>query len=306
MAEHRTGKRQHIVPQQMIRNFAGSDGKLSEMIKPEFRIGTRRRGPKGILFQDDFYRDSVSDFDAELLTPVEQKFARVYPEVLKASRLNGHQGAAFIDWVAAMLVRTQLISAMMPTFPDGLPIPIAEQLRNAKKLLDNLGRSSLFTVYQDLFARTGWRWKFMRFPQPCLVLTDHPVGITSIFQEGGQMVVVPLAHNTALIGGARDAIEGMRDATPLDLNFFSVAWAHRYIFASDKAILEAAHAAVGDKSPFPPKLVEAARQPLFGAPQRMRERMRSASMPPNFDFGKALRTHAESFGRYKWEGDPVD
>ena len=64
MCKQATGRRQHIVPQQMIRNFAGDDGKLVEMVKPEFDIGTRRRAPSGILFRDDYYRDTVSDFDA--------------------------------------------------------------------------------------------------------------------------------------------------------------------------------------------------------------------------------------------------
>ena len=53
MPKHPTGKDQHIVPQQMIRNFAGDDGKLIEMLKPELVIATRRRAPKGILFGDD-------------------------------------------------------------------------------------------------------------------------------------------------------------------------------------------------------------------------------------------------------------
>ena len=125
----------------MIRNFAGSDGKLVEMIKPSFQIGTQRRAQKGILFRDDFYRDAVLDFDTEFLTPIEQKFALVYPLVLKCAELEGHQGAAFIDWVAAMLIRTQLITAMMPTVPDGLPDPLAAQFKSAKKIFDNIART---------------------------------------------------------------------------------------------------------------------------------------------------------------------
>ena len=41
-----TGKRQHIVPQMMIRRFAGDDGKLTELHMPSFtivRVGKRPR-----------------------------------------------------------------------------------------------------------------------------------------------------------------------------------------------------------------------------------------------------------------------
>jgi hypothetical protein len=307
MGENVTGKRQHIVPQQMIRNFAGSDGKLIELIKPTLKIATRRRSPKSILFRDDVYRDSVSDFDAELLTPVEQKFAQVYPRVLERATLNGDEGAALVDWIAAMLVRTQLITGLMPLAPSDLPADLPPQLKDrvaeAKKLLDNMTRSNLFTMYQDLLARQRWRWKFRKFPIPCLALSDHPVGITSIHQEGGQMVIVPMSSKVVLIGGARDAIERMRDAIAMDYNFFAAAYAHRSVFACERPILEEVVGSLSDTSPFPPERVRAARQPFFGAPHRIRERMKSETMPQDFDPGAALQKHIESFGPPVWEAE---
>lgn len=51
-----TGKHQHIVPQQMIKRFTATDGKLVGLYKPRLSIGKRRRSPKGILFKDDFYQ----------------------------------------------------------------------------------------------------------------------------------------------------------------------------------------------------------------------------------------------------------
>jgi hypothetical protein len=136
------GPRQHIVPQQMIRRFAGPDGKLIELFKPELRIGTRRRAPSGILFRDNFYKDRVSDFDAELLLRVEQNFAAVYPKVVARERLDGRDGAVLVDWIAAMLVRTELVVRVMPDFDNPtLRAQAQAHLRDAKKLLDNVTRS---------------------------------------------------------------------------------------------------------------------------------------------------------------------
>ncbi|MGD0140831.1 MAG: DUF4238 domain-containing protein [Tepidisphaeraceae bacterium] len=301
MSQRRSGKHQHIVPQQMIRNFAGPDRKLVEMVKPGFQIGTRRRAPKGILFRDDFYRNANSDIDAEFLNPIEQKFAPVYPLILSREKLNGHQGAAFIDWVAAMLTRTQFISAVMPRVPSRLPDVLAAQFNSAKKVFDNIARTEWFSMYQDLFARGGWQWKYRRFPEACLVLSDHPVCITSVYQEGGQMVLVPMSSDVVLIGGARTAIENMRETTAAQFNFFFAGYANRSIFASDRSTLEKLTLLLSDDSPFPRQMVEAARQPFFGAPERLREQMQSDPMPKGFDFGEALRQHSASFGPYRWE-----
>jgi hypothetical protein len=278
-------RHQHIVPQQMIRKFAGSDGKLVEMMKPGFQIGTRRRAPKGILFRDDFYRAAGWDFDAEFLIPLEQKFAQVYPLVLNCAELNGRQGAAFIDWVAAMLIRTQFLPAVMPTMPGGLSDCLAAQFNMAKAYFDNTARAEWFRMYQDLFARKGWQWKCRRFPNPSLVLSDHPVCITGMSPEVGQMVLVPMSSNVVLIGGAPTTIETMREVAPAQFNFFFAAFANRSIFASDRSTLKTLKLLLSDHSPYPQQLVEAARQPFFGAPERLRERMRSA-----------LQKHAESFG----------
>lgn len=299
-----TGKRQHIVPQQMIRSFAGDDGKLLEMLKPGFRIATKRRSPKEILFGDDYYRDAVSDFDAELLTPIEQKFRRVYPRVLAGQPLDGRQGAAFIDWVAAMLVRTSLMAALSLSLPEGMVGPLAKQLREAKRLHTNIQRSHWFEMYQDLFARERWLWKYRRFPQPCLVLTDNPVCTTPLLIQSGPSVVVPMSSNTLLVGGPSEALERLRDAIPSDFNFFLVAYANRHVFAASKDILEAARETVSDGSPYPEHLVAAARKPFFGAPERAYARSRSEPKSLGFDFDEAIRNQFQSFGSYRWEAPP--
>lgn len=293
MAKPETGKRQHIIPQQMIRQFTGEDGKLVELLKPEFRIGTRRRSPKGILFRDNFYKDRVSDFDAELLTPVEQKFASVYDAVLARDQLDGHQGAAFIDWVAAMLVRTQLVGDIMPMAPDDIPKTIADvfpdHLDELKRLVDNIGRSNMFHMYQDLFIREGWNWKWRRFPPEAgeLIITDHPVCTTSAATGDGFMVIVPLSRNTVLYGGGDDAIGKMRGARPADLNFFLTAWAHHHIFAGTNNTLKNIQESLSENSEYPQEQVALARKPLYGLPDRIRERIRSGELPDDFDFKKA-------------------
>jgi hypothetical protein len=179
-----TGRRQHIVPQQMIRRFAGLDHKLFGMKKSDLQIEKRKHGPKGILVEDDFYKDTVSDFDAGLLWQIEQKFAHIYSKIVNNEPIDGHGGAALIDWIASMLVRTRLVNILIGTVPNGLPKSIEEPLRNAVKLFVNVERAELFKLYQDLMTRVGWSWKKRRFPDQCLILTDHPVCITSIDAQG--------------------------------------------------------------------------------------------------------------------------
>jgi hypothetical protein len=174
-------------------------------------------------------------------------------------------------------------------------------LEAAEKMFANAGRQHLFSLHQDMFARTGWKWKYRRFGGRCLILTDHPVCMTNIYQQGGQMVVVPMASDTVLFGGASGAVESMKDATPECVNFFLAAWAHRQIFAADVEILKVAKSTLSEASPFPPASVAAGRLPLFGLPKRIEERMKNNPQPEDFDFDKALQQHCESFGKYRWE-----
>lgn len=61
-----SGKKQHIVPQQMIGRFLGADGKLIGLHKEKLRIENRRRGPSGILFKDDYYCDNLGTADFQI------------------------------------------------------------------------------------------------------------------------------------------------------------------------------------------------------------------------------------------------
>jgi hypothetical protein len=153
-------------------------------------------------------------------------------------------------------------------------------------------------MYQDLLVRERWVWKHKRFPAsgPGLVLTDHPVCMTSISESGGQVVFVPLDSQTLLLGGSADLLEPMRHATTDHVNFFLAAYANRHIFAADRPTLERVAFLLSDESPFPRERVLVSRQPLFGLPQRIAERMRTASPPPGFDFAADLRARHETFG----------
>lgn len=290
-------------PQQMTRRFAGDGGKLVEMLKPEFTLETRRRSPRGILFSEDFYKDRSTDFDAELLTPGEQKFAAVYDDVLAKKKLDGHHGAALVDWIAAMLVRTDLVKFLMPTVPDDLLEEIVTHLAELKKLVDNMARSQWFTMYQDFLVREKWNWKWCRFSLEAgeIIITDHPVCTTSVMSDGEFMVVVLLSRDTVLYGGGDEAIERMRHARVSDLNFFLAAWARRHIFVSTTETLERVRNSMSERSEYAAETVAEARKPLFGVSERIRERMAVGEVPNDFDFGRALQEMHEGYGRPRWE-----
>ncbi len=255
---------QHLIPQMMIRRFAGPDGKLSELHKPTLTLGTRRRSPKGILFAQDFYHDRLSDFDDELLKPIEQKFARFYPSLADNPRpepLSGEGGAALIDWIAAMLIRTRahvLLGQAAAKKIGGLPALV--WALDSALLKNNIGRSLCFSEYQDLLSRPKVRWKIKTYPSnDVVVLTDFPVCQTNGIGAGGQVTVIPLSKHRVLFGGTQEAVD--RCNIPVeDLNAFLSGCAEHSIFAADMNTLEVvAHMLRGDD-----EWCEAARKPFFG------------------------------------------
>ena len=74
-----TGRRQHVVPQQMIRRFTNANGVLFALRKPDLTILAKIKRPKGVLWREDYYKDATGDLDAQWLTPIEQRFAGHYP-----------------------------------------------------------------------------------------------------------------------------------------------------------------------------------------------------------------------------------
>lgn len=276
-----TGHRQHIVPQMMIRRFAGDDGALVELHKPTLRIGTKRRQPKGILFRDHFYRDRVGDFDEDLLKKVEQKFKKYYPRIANGSADaiagDGDAGAALIDWIASMLCRTtgfiRLSRAAAAAAPKSKNSTIFGMLgfALAPDLMHNILRSHQFTEYQDWLSRPNWKWKVKQFTEgDHLVLTDNPVCMTRVATPGGMIVVVPLTKRRILLGGLANHVEKCRHWSVAGINAYLAAWAERSIFAADNESLKGVVRTLqGDGVIADPGWCEAARKPLLGITERI-------------------------------------
>lgn len=195
------GRRQHVVPQMMIRKFAAEDGKVLELCKPSLRIGTRRRSPRGVLFIDNFYLDLVSNLDSDLLMPIEQNFARYYPSILEEEQpreLCGERGAALIDWIAAMLCRTRAFICMAKVIVQRegeTHVELVSQLANEFRV-------RWFRECKDILTRSDFRWAIKLFPDEChIVLTDNPVCQTNGLGQGGAILMVPLSGRKILIGG---------------------------------------------------------------------------------------------------------
>ncbi len=270
------GSRRHLVPQMMIRRFAGEDGKLSELYKPKLVMGTRRRSPKGILFLEGFYRDHLGDFDDELLTPIEQKFARFYPSLADEANpkpLAGKGGAALIDWIAAMLVRTRAHVFISEAVAHKEAGQVSLAYRLAPALMNNIARTHWFSEYQDLLSRPNVRWKIKTYrDDEVVVLSDHPVCQTNGLGVGGQVTIVPLSKRRVLFGGHQDAVDGCN--IPVEyLNTFAAAWAERSIFAADsRALQTVARNLRGEGLVGTPEWCEAARRPFFGFSDRLKDR----------------------------------
>lgn len=278
------GKRRHIVPQLMIRRFAGPDGKLIELHKPTLRLGTRRRSPSGILFQDDAYKDRVGDLDADLFQRVEQEFATHYAQIAdhpwQKRVWPGEVGAAFVNWVAAMIARTSPITTMAAVLAEANPL-MRLAYAATPDVMDNIMREGWFGEWQNLLARPQWCWKCRIIPEArTLILTDNPVCQTNGLGPGGIVVLVPLSKHRILFGGTREAVERCGDMPVAHMNAFLAAWAERSIFASDAATLhEVVRHLKGEVPGSDPAWCEAARKPLFA----LREGAASRRPPPGLD-----------------------
>ena len=304
-----TAQSDHFVPQMMIKRFAGPDGKLIELCKPDLQIGTRRRAPKGILFEDDLYRDNFSDFDEEHLIPIEQKFSQYYPLMADHAQpqpLCSEGGTAFIEWVAAMLVRTRPYQCLFNTLAEKMcdSIEISAFMQLFPKSFDNLFRLNQFNEYIDLLSRPQFHWKVKTFDNhELVVLTDHPVCQTNGLKTGGQVTIVPLSKNRVMFGGHQEAIEKCNCWID-ELNAFLAGWAHRSVFAAERHTLEAIRSILsGENKSFESTWCRNARQPLFGFLDRLGKHtgLRDEELP---DFWKDLKaSYGESILPWKHELD---
>ncbi len=272
------GSRQHIVPQMMIRRFASDDGTLIELYKPSLAIATHRKHPRQILWIDNFYRDCLSDFDAEILQGVEQQFARYYPLIVghdQPHSLSRDGSTAFIDWVAAMLCRTRAIVC--------LSHEIVHQNNtffcNILPLITNTIRLLWFIEMKDIMTRSNYRWSMKVLQRECnIVLTDNPVCQTNGINQGGQITLVPLSKKHILIGGVQEAVDEARSWTIDQVNAFLAAWAEKSIFAANQNDLEIikenleGNGIIGTN-----EWCENARKPFFGLIDRIYSRQPPSS-----------------------------
>jgi hypothetical protein len=294
-------RRQHIVPQQMIKRFADDKGKLLGLRKPTLSIGTRMRSPREILFRDYYYDDSVKSFDEGVLKPIEQKFARHYAQIADAPWEDrvwpGEVGAAFVDWVAAQFCRTGLLVEMNKVIFAQEGGIVAEAYAKGSRLADNLIRAAQFQQYQDLLSRPLWHWKCCIFPaedESNLVITDNPVCLALELGQGDRVFLVPLSKKRVLFGGKSEVVDKCGGFSARDVNFCLAAWAEREVYAAERRTLEFVLADLRGEGIIagPSELLEAARKPLFGLPER------SAAHPvaKDVDTGAFWREHASSFG----------
>jgi hypothetical protein len=309
-----TGKRQHIVPQMMIRRFASGDGTLVELHKPTLQIGSRRRRPKGILFCEDFYRDRVSDFDAELLSKIEQKFGKYYSRIAEgpndAIAGDGVAGAALLDWIASMLCRTSgfirlIDSVISGTTPKGDVEQVCRLMfLGAPDLAYNLLRSHQFEEYQDWLSRPGWTWKMKEFTgDHYLVITDNPVCWSRVKTPGGLIVMVPITKHRILLGGHAGDVDTCRNWSIGLINAYLSAWAERSIFAADADTLEAVRLCLrGDGEIKDAAWCESARKPLLG----MAERIADGSLPRSPHPGEFYKDLKARYGESILERQKVD
>ena len=297
----------HLVPQMMIRRFAGADGKLLELIKPQLNIATRRRHPKGILFSENYYRDFVADLDNDLLKPIEQKFARFYPLIADEAKPTPpppEGGSAFIEWVSAMLIRTQSFISFWRAMADKTEGGSETLLVNMfPKEMQNVARTVGFNHYVDLLSRQDFVWKVITFPSnACIVLTDNPVCQTNGLGSGGQVTIVPISKHRVMLGGHKKGINELDHLATCELNFFLAGWAESRIYAADKPTLvsvvetltaESSHAA------------EASR-PFFGSLKRLavcekRPRVHRPMVGTAFGILRCI-PHSQIMTKQLWQG----
>lgn len=257
----------HIVPQQMIRRFANSDGKLAVLYKPTLELESRLRGPSGVLFRDDYYEDAATDFDEEVLKPIENTFGVHYGQFLDRERgrkFSREASTAFLDWIASMLARSRAI----------IPTSVAVAMKDSgdaefvkmMAALHNSIRTRQFEMMRDLISRPYWKWKRRVFVDGGLVLTDNPVVLTKVSDSKGLCVLAPFSSTHLVVGGFDEDIRRLGAADLRGLNAFLAGWSIERVFASERAPLRAIVEDLSARGDW----AADAREPLFGFIDRIR------------------------------------
>jgi hypothetical protein len=113
--------------------------------------------------------------------------------------------------------------------------------------------------------------------------------------------LVPLSKKRVLFGGKSEVLEKCRGFSAHEVNFCLVAWSERDIYAADRRTLEFVVADLRGEGVIagPSELLEAARKPLFGLP----ERSAANPIPNGVDTDMFWHEFANSFGPAIADGD---
>ncbi len=269
-----TGPKQHCVPQQMIRRFANERGQLRAMRKPSFAVLKRPRWPRGILWKENYYKDTSGDLDADWLTAIEQRFAKYYPvladEPWRGGTAPKEEGEAFIDWTISQLCRTQFIPRMTESIMLNKPPLFQAAYVMDPTLFHNIFRPQLFEHLKEVYTLPGWRWICRIISTDAnLVLTDHPVCSTSSKSSQGHVVLAPLSKKRIIFGGDKESLERVKGLSVLNVNCFLASCAEEWIFAANEAtLLEVARELKGEGTITDKLWLEAACKPFLGLAER--------------------------------------
>ena len=264
------GPKQHIVPVQMIRRFANSDGRLFCLKKVNLEIPDRVHGnlPRKILYRRHYYEGGVSDLDEEWIKPREDAFANLYPtladEKAEPKKLNSEEGRVFIEWVTSLQYRSELVREAVDATNSTAYMKQRTGVTIGANDLANIERRMLAEESESLYNSPGWVWtlKVLNMERS-MVLSDQPVCHTMVNDPIGPAVFVPLSKTRLIVGSTREGLEKLKQVSVDQVNLFMASWSNKLIYADSVGVLEtvAEHLRGAD---------ERARLPFYGVIERMR------------------------------------
>ncbi|QYK47108.1 MAG: DUF4238 domain-containing protein [Phycisphaeraceae bacterium] len=272
-----TNVEQHFVPQQLIRRFANEHGRLYCLRKDTLEITNRDHGnlPHDILKRKHYYKGLSRDADDIWLKPIETAFGKAYRTYadMDATSLNkeiSRDSTLLRDWALSLYCRTEQVPAITIASLDTM-----EDIDRDIYAIDRTGfinevRYRLYQRYRHICSGRRWRWQCVdisRKHDNCFVLTDHPVCATGHETEWGFLLFVPITKRRLIVGGDDEGLIALScDFSVSVMNSFSAACANRLIYSSTTAELEdIASTLMGKKTPKGYSLIDASRQPFFGA-----------------------------------------
>jgi hypothetical protein len=268
-----TGDRQHIVPQQVIRRFAGADGKLRVLRKPSLTFDGRPKSPKSLFHADKYYCGTAVNLD-EHFRKIEDNFGKIYPELADAPvpslRLEGHRAHTFLDWCVAQICRTELLSGMTEIANENIDPEVREAILPIQSDLALGARYYFFLNVKRAFEQAKLTWRLRECKTSEIVITDHPV--CHMPGRGGPFILVPLSKHRIIMGGSRLVLSKVAGWDSTRTNLFLAGWAGERICAASSETLERVKKDIERAETAPVKtLFSHARLPFFGMLQRMRE-----------------------------------